>query len=274
MEPAWIEPCIPTLVKTPPIGADWLHEIKHDGYRAISVIDQGRAKIFTRRGHDWSARMPNIKAALERLKVKSAVIDGEVIMTNKDGVSDFFALHLALARKSAPGATLMAFDVLELDGEDLRPRPLEERRTRLERLLRKPGPWLQFSAAAEGEGLEIWRAACDVGLEGIVSKRRGSLYRSGKSTSWLKTVCTKLEHFAVTDAAPRRGPVRSLKLARLVEGKLTPCCWVGSGLTEANARKIRTVLDAGQPIVAEVVYRGFTPAGELRHPSLKGWQTG
>ena len=274
MEPAWIEPCIPTLVKTPPIGADWLHEIKHDGYRAISVIDRGKAKIFTRRGHDWSARMPNIKAALERLKVKSAVIDGEVIMMNKDGVSDFFALHLALARKSAPHAILMAFDVLELDGEDLRPRPLEERRAIVEKLVRKPGSWLQFSAAAEGEGLEIWRAACDVGLEGIVSKRRGSPYRSGKSTSWRKTVCTKRDHFAVTDAAPRSGPVRSLKLARLVEGKLTPCGWVGSGLTEANARKIRTALDAGQPIVAAVLYRGFTPAGELRHPSLKGWQTG
>jgi bifunctional non-homologous end joining protein LigD len=152
MELTWIEPCIPTLVKTPPIGSDWLHEIKHDGYRTISVIVRGRAQIFTRRGHDWSARMPNIKAALERLKVKSAVIDGEVVMTDKDGVSDFFALHLALARKSAPDATLMAFDVLELDGEDLRPAPLEERRAILEKLLRKPGPWLQFSAAAEGRG--------------------------------------------------------------------------------------------------------------------------
>ena len=272
MEPAWIEPCIPTLVKTPPIGADWLHEI--NGYCAISVIDRGRAKIFTRRGHDWSARMPNIKAALERLKVKSAVIDGEVIMTDKDGVADFFALHLALARKSAPGATLIAFDVLELHGEDLRPLPLEERRARLESLLRKPGPSLQFSAAAEGEGLEIWRAACDVGLEGFISKRRDSPHRSGKSTSWLKTVCTKVEHFAVIDAAPRHGPVRSLKLARLVEGELTPCGWVGSGLTEVSAREIRTALDAGQPIVAEVVHRGLTAAGEIRHPSLKSWQAG
>jgi len=140
MQPTWIEPCLPTLVKTPPIGAVWLHEIKHDGYRAISVIKEGRARIFTRRGHDWSDRMPNIKAALERLKVKSAVIDGEVVMIDKDGVSDFFALHLALARKCAPNATLMAFDLLELDGEDLRPRPVEERRARLEKLLRKPGP--------------------------------------------------------------------------------------------------------------------------------------
>src|SRR6516225_8719933 len=86
MEPAWIEPCIPSLVKTPPIGADWLHEIKHDGYRAISVIDRRRAQIFTRRGHDWSSRMPNIKAAFEVLKVKSAVIDGEVIMMDKGGI--------------------------------------------------------------------------------------------------------------------------------------------------------------------------------------------
>jgi len=86
MEPAWIEPCIPSLVKTPPIGADWLHEIKHDGYRAISVIDRRRAQIFTRRGHDWSSRMPNIKAAFEVLMVKSAVIDGEVIMMDKGGI--------------------------------------------------------------------------------------------------------------------------------------------------------------------------------------------
>jgi bifunctional non-homologous end joining protein LigD len=87
-------------------------------------------------------------------------------------------------------------------------------------------------------------------------------------------VCTKVEHFAVIDAAPRHGPVRSLKLARLAEGKLTQCGWVGSGLTEVSARKIRTVLEAGRPILTEVVYRGFTPAGEIRHPSLKSWQAG
>ncbi|SEE04872.1 bifunctional non-homologous end joining protein LigD [Rhizobiales bacterium GAS191] len=136
---AFIAPRIPILVKTPPAGADWLHEIKHDGYRTISVIDRGRAQIFTRRGHDWSSRMPNIKAALERLKVKSAVIDGEVIMAGEDGVSDFFALHMALARRNAPAATLMAFDVLELDGEDPRASPLEERRTALEEASRQAG---------------------------------------------------------------------------------------------------------------------------------------
>jgi bifunctional non-homologous end joining protein LigD len=271
MEPAWVAPCIPTLVKTPPIGADWLHEIKHDGYRAISVIDRGRAQIFTRRGHDWSSRMPNIKGALEDLKVRSAVIDGEAVMTDKDGFSDFFALHLALARRSAPAATLMAFDLLELDGADLRLRPLEERRALLEKLLRKPRPWLQLSSAVEDEGAQVLRLACEMGLEGIISKRRGSPYRSGKNLTWRKTVCTKVEHFAVTGALPKRGPVRSLKLARLVEGQLTPCGWVGSGLSEADARKIRVALDTGQPIVAEVRYRGFIPAGELRHASLMGW---
>ena len=137
--PSWIAPCMPVLVKTPPSGPEWAHEIKHDGYRAICLVDQGEVRIYTRRGHDWSARMPNIAAALAGLRLRSAVIDGEAIMTGEDGVSDFFALHAALARRSAPHATLMALDILHLDGEDLRGRALEDRRAILADVLRRPG---------------------------------------------------------------------------------------------------------------------------------------
>jgi bifunctional non-homologous end joining protein LigD len=122
--PTWIAPCLPVLVKTPPSGPEWAHEIKHDGYRAICLVDQGKVRIYTRRGHDWSARMPNIAAALAGLRLRSALIDGEAIMTGEDGVSDFFALHAALAMRSAPHATLMALDILHLDGEDIRQTPL------------------------------------------------------------------------------------------------------------------------------------------------------
>ncbi|SDR63531.1 bifunctional non-homologous end joining protein LigD [Rhizobiales bacterium GAS113] len=275
VSPAWIEPCQPVLVKTPPAGPDWLHEIKHDGYRAISVVDRGAVKIFTRRGHDWADRMSGIRDALAGLKVRSAVIDGEAVMMGDDGIADFFALHAALARSKAPSAVLIAFDALHLDGEDLRDRALEERRAILAKLLRKPKPQLQFSEEIAGEGREVLHAACDMGLEGIVSKRRGSPYRSGKTDAWHKSRCTQVENFAVIGAdPPARAPVRSLRLARLVAGALVPCGWAGSGLSERVGRELRAALDAGRPVVAEIEYRGITPAGELRHPVVKAWRAG
>ncbi|SEC81041.1 bifunctional non-homologous end joining protein LigD [Rhizobiales bacterium GAS191] len=271
--PSFIAPCLPTLVGTPPSGPEWAHEIKHDGCRAISVIDRGKVSIFIRRGLDRADRMPGTARALAALKLRSAVIDGEAVMVGKDGISDFFDIHAALARRSAPHAVLMAFDVLHLDGEDLRDRALEDRRAILADLLRKPGSWLQFSQEIVGDGLTVLRGACDMGLEGIVSKRRGSPYRSGKADSWRKTKCTTTEHFAVIGAAPpAKAALRSLRLARLEAGELVPCGWAGSGLSANKGRDLRTALDAGRPVVAQVEHRGFTPAGELRHPIVRGWR--
>jgi bifunctional non-homologous end joining protein LigD len=205
----WIEPCKAVLVKQPPPGPSWIHEIKHDGYRVIAVIADDRAQLFTRRGLDWSARIPGIRSALEALRVRSAIIDGEAIMANEDGISDFFALHTALAAGNAPTAGLVAFDLLELNGEDLRSRNIEARRERLKRLIGSPSPALQFSDEIGSEGKEALRAACQMGLEGIVSKRRGSPYRSGRNQDWLKTKCTAMDFFAVIGAAPARGAARS-----------------------------------------------------------------
>jgi bifunctional non-homologous end joining protein LigD len=271
LPPRWIAPCIATLVPTAPSGPDWLHEIKHDGYRTISVIDHGRVNLFTRRGHDWSARMPGIADSLAALRIRSAVIDGEAIVAGVDGISDFFTLHSALAQKSAPHAALIAFDIVHLDGEDLRDRELEDRRAILADVLRKTGHWLQVSEAIEGDGPKIWRTAAKLGLAGIVSKRRGSRYISGRSTAWRKTKCTTTEHFAVIGFDPRR---RSLRLARLSEGDLVPCGSAGSGLSDTDVRRIRVARDMGRPVLAEIEYRGLTPAGELRHPVIKGWHVG
>ena len=209
------------------------------------------------------------KAALEALPVSSATIDGEAIMAGEDGISDFFALHEAVAAGRAPAAGLIAFDLLELDGKDWRDEIIEARRERLKSLIGPPTQALQFSDEICGEGKDAWRAACNMGLEGIVSKRRGSVYRSGRTPNWRKTKCTIMDVFAVIGAKPARGSVRSLKIARLESGVLTPCGWVGSGLTEREGIK---AIDTERALIAQVEHRGLTRAGELRHPVLRGWR--
>ena len=258
-------------MRTAPTGLNWLHEIKHDGYRTICVIDQGSISIYTRRGHNWADRFPSIARALSALKVRSAVIDGEAIVIGEDGLSDFFTLHAALARKNAPRALLVAFDLLHLDGEDMRGREREDRRAVLEAVVRKRAPWIQFSESIEGNGSEVWRRACSMGLEGIISKRRGSRYFSGKTDAWRKTKCTLTDHFAVMSADPTG---RSLRLSRFLDRALVPCGSAGSGLSDSDARQIRAALDSKQAVIVTVEYRGFTPAGELRHPVIRSWHRG
>jgi ATP-dependent DNA ligase len=128
LPPTRIAPAIPTLVREAPRGPNWLHEVKHDSYRVVCVVDQGAVSIYTRRGHNWADRMPSIARALSALKVRSAVIDGEAIVVGEDGLSDFFTLHAALARKNAPRAVLVAFDIMHLDGEDNHAAPSHELR--------------------------------------------------------------------------------------------------------------------------------------------------
>ena len=241
LPPTWTAPAIPTLVREAPRGPNWLHEVKHDGYRSICVIDQGAVSIYTRRGLNWVDRMPSIARALSALKVRSAVIDGEAIVVGEDGLSDFFTLHAALARKDAPRAVLVAFDIMHLDGENMRGRVLEDRRAILADVVNKRAPWLQFSEGLEGDGPQVWRAACGMGLEGIISKRRGSRYFSGAFDGWRKTKCTLTDHFAVM-GYDRDG--RSLRLSRFLDRGLVPCSSAGSGLSDADAHQIRAALDA------------------------------
>ena len=165
----------------------------------------------------------------------------------------------------------MAFDIVHLDGEDLRGRQLDDRRAILADVVRRREPWLQFSEAIEGDGSQVWQVACEMGLEGIVSKRSRSPYISGRFDGWRKSKCTETQHFAVL-GYEREG--RSIRLARLIDGDLLACGSAGSGLSDADARQIRAALEAGQAVIAKIEYRGFTPAGELRHPVVRGWQQG
>jgi bifunctional non-homologous end joining protein LigD len=188
--PGFVEPQLPTLVERPPEGDGWLHEIKYDGYRTQVVVDGPNVRAFTRNGHDWTAKYPRIISAASQIACRSAVIDGEAIVQDERGVSHFGLLRKALF--SAPGKIVMfAFDLLHLDGRDLRALPLDERRGLLRDLLSgRDGTFpIRFSEEFGGSGAELFVAADAHGLEGVVSKRRGSRYRSGRSDGWLKAKC-------------------------------------------------------------------------------------
>ena len=180
----FIEPCIPTRADTPPVGPNWIHEIKHDGYRLIVRKKDGRVRLFTRRGFDWTDRFPLIRDAVAGLRSNALVIDGEAVYCDRDGVANFEKLQ---SQALNGRVFLYAFDLLERGGVDLRPQPLEERRGNLQYLLRKvTGGGIQFNEHIDGDGATIFKHACKLGLEGIVSKHREHPYRSGPSKVWLK----------------------------------------------------------------------------------------
>jgi bifunctional non-homologous end joining protein LigD len=179
-----IEPCIPTRATKPPAGPQWVHEIKHDGYRLIARKTGDRVRLLTRRGFDWSDRYPRISEAVAALRTASATIDGEAVWCDGDGLAIFDKLH---SRTHDAEVVLYAFDLLELDGEDWRPRPLEERKAKLQDLIGKPGAGILYREHLDGDGATIFAHACRLGAEGIVSKRRDHPYRSGPSKAWLKT---------------------------------------------------------------------------------------
>jgi bifunctional non-homologous end joining protein LigD len=179
----FIEPCIPTRAPKPPSGADWVHEIKHDGYRLIVRREGTAVRLFTRRGHDWTERYPAIAAAAAKLRARSFTLDGEAVVAGADGVAVFDALH---RRHKATDAMLYAFDLLEHDGKDLRALPLDKRKAKLARLLARAPVGIAFNEHTDEDGATVFRHACKLGLEGIVSKRLSAPYRSGTSRDWLK----------------------------------------------------------------------------------------
>jgi bifunctional non-homologous end joining protein LigD len=178
------EPCIPTRGIKVPAGPEWLHEIKHDGYRLIVHRDGARVRLFTRNGHDWTARYPLIVEAALRNRQTSFVLDGEAVLLGVDGISDFNGLH---SRKHDDEVMLYAFDILALDGEDLRKLPLHLRKNNLARLLARRPEGIFVSGFEQGEiGPDLFRHACKFGPEGMVSKRRDRPYRAGRSPNWIK----------------------------------------------------------------------------------------
>jgi ATP-dependent DNA ligase len=177
------EPCLPRPAKQPPAGPDWIHEIKHDGFRIVAYRDGIGARLITRNGFDFAKRFPLVAEAIVALPARSCVIDGEAIACDESGLAVF---DLIRYRRQDHAVTLCAFDLLELDGDDLRRRPIEERKRALKRLLRRKHPGIAFNQFFDVEGAIVFKNACALGCEGIVSKRLGSPYRSGRADHWLK----------------------------------------------------------------------------------------
>ena len=180
----FIGPCLPTKAARPPSGELWLHEIKHDGMRLIARKGAEGVKLYSRPGNDLTKRFPLIVEALARLWPRSCVIDGEVVVCRPDGVASFELLRY---HRHDQHAFLYAFDLIELNGEDLRREPIERRKLQLARLLPRAAAGIRLNGHIEGEDAAlIFRHACKLGCEGIVSKRKGSSYRSGRSWDWIK----------------------------------------------------------------------------------------
>ena len=180
----FIAPCLPIKTTKLPSGGHWLHEIKHDGFRVIARKNGAKVRLYSRPGNDLTHRFPLIVETLIRLGSRSCIIDGEAVACDEHGVASF---NLVRYRRRDESTFLYAFDLIELNGDDLRRDPLESRRATLEIILAKAGSGIRFNEHMEGDGETVFRHACKLGFEGIVSKRLGSPYVSGRSRHWVKS---------------------------------------------------------------------------------------
>ena len=296
--PGFVEPCLALLVEKPPAGDGWLHEIKFDGYRLMAALDGESIRLLTRSGLDWTDRFPGIAQAIENFPAKSALLDGEAIVEDENGVSSFSALQDALSeRKTASAAMFFAFDLLYLDGYSLRESALEDRKDGLAKLLSSNRhPSLRYSDHVVGSGQSMFDHACRLGLEGIVSKRRDASYRSGRHGEWAKSKCLNREEFVVAGYTPStatRNAIGSLALGTYDAGKFIYAGRTGTGFTQRSAQSLykqlqslriqrspfanalsseerRGLVFVEPQLVAEVEFRGWTSDKRLRQAAFKG----
>jgi bifunctional non-homologous end joining protein LigD len=194
--PGFVAPCVPVTRKAPPSGDAWLHEVKHDGYRVQAHFHDGAAAVFTGSGDDWAARMPTIAASLRVLPVNNVILDGELVAVDAKGNAVFYELPPAVAAKPVRVKARLvyhAFDLLYLDGFDLRGASLADRKRVLQALLDSTSgvQLIKYVDHIGGDGGVVFEHACKLGLEGIVSKRADSMYRSGRCSEWVKVTCLR-----------------------------------------------------------------------------------
>jgi bifunctional non-homologous end joining protein LigD len=292
--PRFVAPQLATLVASPPEGEEWLHEIKYDGYRAIAAMAGGRVRICTRSGQDWTDKFESVARALQELPVRSALLDGEIVALDKKGRSRFQLLQQGI-KGAGTALTYYVFDLLELDGKDLRKESLIRRKQVLEKLLQSPPSGIAYSGHAAGHGDKIFAKSCRMGLEGIVSKRADKPYLSQRTKSWLKTKCSGNDEFVIGGyrVSNKKGrPFASLLLGEFVGKELHYRGRVGTGFDAALLedlgarlsrlqRKTSPFADAPRDIgrdarwvepklVAQIAYTERTADGRLRHPAYLG----
>ncbi|MER8983926.1 DNA ligase [Mesorhizobium sp. M0843] len=209
----FIKPLEPVQVLEPPVSDDWLHEIKYDGFRTQLILDWAGGRALTKKGHDWSKRYWPIVHALEELPAKDLILDGEMIAPEPDGTPNFHQMHSRMTW-NAEQLAFVAFDILYKDGEDLRPLPTIERKVILWDVVKPAQGIIQYSQHVEGGGAEFFAAVEKMGLEGMVSKRRGGCYLSGPSDSWVKTKCWETGDFELMGIKSEPGKQTTAFVAR------------------------------------------------------------
>ena len=297
--PDFVKPCLATLAAKAPDSDNWIHEIKFDGYRLQARLEAGKVNLLTRNGLDWSRKFPGIAKAIAVLKAGTALIDGELVVEDPDGVSSFSLLQQELKSGRQDRLVFYAFDLMHLDGADLRPSPLNERKDALATLL-KAAPAngaIRFSESIDETGSVLLKHACRMKLEGIISKRSDAPYRSGRGHDWLKTKCTDRQEFVIAGFVPAANDARAigaLVLGVFDEGKLRYAGRTGTGFTQTSARDIYRKLNALKrdrtpfaavpaeergargpvwvepELVAEINFHGWTHGDRVRHASFQG----
>ena len=293
--PEFVEPQLATLVTAAPAGEEWLSELKLDGYRIQARIEKEQVELRSRNALTWTARFPSIARALRMLPARKALLDGEVVVL-RDGKSDFQELQNALSRRDDARCVYFVFDLLHLDGHDLRARPLVERKELLRALLKGADDRTRYSDHLAGNGPEFFRAACELGAEGAVCKLANAPYASGRSRAWLKVKCKARQEFVIggfSAPAGSRSHFGALLLGVQEDGALRYAGKVGTGFTAqslsdlsgklanlsqkacpfepalrgAEARDVRWVKPE---LVAEIEFAERTRDGRVRHASFLG----
>jgi bifunctional non-homologous end joining protein LigD len=294
--PDFIPPSLATLHETPPGGRDWLHEIKFDGYRIQARLDHKSARLLTRKQLDWTHRFARVARAVAKLPAQNALLDGEVVVEDDNGVSNFSLLQTDLRDGRDDRFVYWVFDLLYLDGDDFTRRPLIERKTALRRLLGgdRAGP-IRYADHFIEDGAAIFKSACDMKLEGIISKRRDAPYQSGRSENFIKTKCHSAQELVVAGFTPSTAmphAVGALTVAFHDRGTLRYAGRVGTGYNHKTARALwkrlaplridrppvplpkderrKNVIWVKPELVVETEFRGLTHDGLLRQASFKG----
>jgi bifunctional non-homologous end joining protein LigD len=301
--PEFIAPQLATLVREPPSGDEWLHELKFDGYRMVCHLNRGKARFWSRNGKDWTEKFPNLVAALKAFPAAAAILDGEVVIVDKAGRSSFQRLQQSMGRGGdrVPAFVFEIFDLIYLDGYSLTRTPLRARKALLEELFTSgkfkgdKGP-LRFSDHVEGNGAQFFKQACEYGIEGVVSKLADSPYESTRNRNWLKTKCIKRQEFVIAGyTRSKKGfpGFGSLILGVYEKGRLLYSGRVGTGFSIQQRLELQKKLDRlSQPtmpfatkpkdpglrethwakpqLVAEVEFTEWTADGSIRHPSFQG----
>jgi bifunctional non-homologous end joining protein LigD len=284
--PGFIEPELATTADKVPSGERWLHEIKFDGYRVQVHLRDAAVKVFTRRGHDWTNRFRKVAADAWHINAGSAIIDGEVVVPAANGTTDFSVLQNEMKGRSKK-IVLAAFDLLYLNGYDLRKLPLVERKALLKELV--TGTDVQFSQSFEVDGREMYQHACKVGLEGVVSKVRDSRYHSGRSHDWLKKACAQRETLPIAGFALKENKFDGIYVGRHKGKDLVYAGKVDHGFDKSSAKdlqaRLKPLIRKTQPyakriahrgvwvepeLLAEIEYRAKSAEGKVRHPFYKG----